>query len=210
VLVVVAVLALTGASVIVGRMTAAVENAGAEVDLGSLFTLSRSHTAAPDAEVQYTSYEGESLSVSIFRPRAATAPAPVLVFVHGDGWVAGDRLAHSTDLRWFADQGWLTISVGYTLSLADRHQWDVTQRQIGCALAWGDHAAAYGGDPRRLSMSGDSAGGNLAINSANLAAYDSPSRRARRASTSSWCRCPTPTTSSTPGPEASASRPTAS
>ena len=171
ILAVVAVLAVAGATVIVGRMTAAVENAGADVDLAALFDLSRTRTEPPDAEAVYGSYDGEPLSVSIYRPRGANGPAPVLVFVHGGGWVAGDPLARSTDLRWFADRGWLTISVGYPLSSPDRHLWDVAQHQIGCALAWvGDNASAYGGDPARLSLTGDSAGGNLAINTAYLAA----------------------------------------
>jgi acetyl esterase/lipase len=47
----------------------------------------------------------------------------------------------------------------------------VTQQQIGCALGWVvANAAKYGGDSTRLSMSGDSAGGNLAINTAYLSA----------------------------------------
>ena len=171
VLAVVAVLTVTGASVIVGRMTSAVENAGADIEFVKLLDLSPSRTVAPDAEVEYSAYDGEPLSLSIFRPRPTSSPAPVLVFVHGGGWVAGDRSAHSSDLRWFADQGWLTISVGYPLSSADRHLWDVAQRQIGCALTWiAEHAQAYGGDAGRVSISGDSAGGNLAINSAYLAA----------------------------------------
>ena len=171
VLTVVAVLAVIGASVIVGRMTAAVENAGADVAIAPLFDLSRTHTVAPDAEAVYGSYDGEPLSVGIYRPRGATGPAPVLVFIHGGGWVAGDRLARSSDLRWFADRGWLTVSVGYPLSSPERHLWDVAPRQIGCAMAWiGEHAPAYGGDPARLSLTGDSAGGNLAVNTAYLAA----------------------------------------
>src|SRR5262249_46888560 len=97
--------------------------------------------------------------------------APVLVYIHGGGWVAGDLTAHSTDLRWLADQGWLVVSVDYTLSSTDRHLWDVTQDQIGSALGWVvANAPRYGGDPTRLSVSGHSAGGNLAINIGYLSA----------------------------------------
>lgn len=171
VLAVVAVFAVTGASVIITRMTVAVEEAGADIDPGALFDMSSTRTVPPDVQATYGSFEGEPLPVSIYRPRATSGSAPVLVFIHGGGWVAGNPLARSGDLRWFADQGWLTISVGYTLSSAERHLWDVTQRQIGCALAWvGDNAHRYGGDAARLSVSGDSAGGNLAINTAYLAA----------------------------------------
>ncbi|MCV7282065.1 alpha/beta hydrolase [Mycolicibacterium flavescens] len=166
-----AVAAVAGASVILGAMTTAVQRAGAQVDLPALLTVGSVQPVPPDAEEVYTAFDGESLSLSIFRPASSGSPAPVLVFVHGGGWVAGDRTAHSDDLRWFADRGWLTISVGYTLSSSTRHLWDVTHSQIGCALAWvGQNAHRYGGDAERLSLTGDSAGGNLAVNAAYLRA----------------------------------------
>lgn len=170
-LAVVAVAAVVGASVILTRMTAAVERAGVQVDLPALLTVGSVRPVAPDAEATYASFDGNPLSLSIFRPTRSDRSAPVLVFVHGGGWVAGDRRAHSDDLRWFADRGWLTISVGYSLSSPTRHLWDVTHDQIGCALAWiGQNAHRYGGDADRLSITGDSAGGNLAINVAYLRA----------------------------------------
>jgi acetyl esterase/lipase len=111
------------------------------------------------------------LRLSIYRPRGSALHAPVLVYIHGGGWIAGDRGGHGADLRWFADHGWLTIGVDYPLSSGARHLWDVTQDQIGCALAWvAKNASTYGGDASRLSLSGDSAGGNLAINGAYMAA----------------------------------------
>ncbi|MGE2726191.1 alpha/beta hydrolase [Mycolicibacterium pulveris] len=172
-LTVVALLAVAGGSFVTARMTAAVDAAGADVDLVSLFDIRPSSSVPPDAEATYTTFEGEPLQLSIYRPPGSTAQsrAPVLVYVHGGGWIAGDPQSRSTDLRWLADHGWLTISVGYSLSSQDRHLADVTQGQLGCALTWiGANAHRYGGDPTRLSISGHSAGGNLAINTAYQAA----------------------------------------
>ncbi|MGX9788902.1 alpha/beta hydrolase [Mycobacterium sp. MMS18-G62] len=169
-LVVLAAVTLVGASVIVARMTASVEQAGADIDLLDTFGIGETKWASPDAEVMYTTFDGEPLGLNIYRPNTPSR-APVLVYIHGGGWIGGDRSAHGADLRWFADQGWLTIGVDYALSSNERHLWDVTQDQIGCALAWiADNAGTYGGDPSRLSVSGDSAGGNLAINTAYMAA----------------------------------------
>lgn len=169
-LVVLSVLTIVGGSVITARMTTAVEHAGADIDLIKTFGIGQSESARPDAEATYAHFDGEPVQLSIYRPARST-PAPVLVFIPGGGWVAGDRSANSADMRWFADQGWLAISVGYSLSSADRHLWDVTGEQIGCALAWVvENASRYGGDPTRLSLTGDSAGGNLAINAAYMAA----------------------------------------
>jgi acetyl esterase len=165
VLVVVAVLTVVGGSVVSVRMTTAVESAGADIDLAKTLDVVSERSATPDADATYTTFDGEPLRLSIYRPRATVTPAPVLVFVHGGGFVAGDRDAHGTDLRWFAEGGWLVVSVDYALSSPDRHLWDVVQPQLGCALTWVTaNAHRYGGDPARLSLSGDSAGGNLAIN----------------------------------------------
>lgn len=172
-LTVVAVLAAAGASFITVRMTAAVQAAGADIDLIDVFGIGLPSSAGPDAEATYATFEGEPLQVSIYRPAGSTdaSRAPVLVYIHGGGWVEGDRHSRSTDLRWLADQGWLTVSVGYPLSSGDRHLAGVVQGQLGCALTWiGQNAHRYGGDPTRLSLSGHSAGGNLAVNTAYMAA----------------------------------------
>jgi acetyl esterase/lipase len=171
VLTVVAALTVAGASVIDARMIAAVEHAGADISLLDTFGIATPRQVAPNDEATYTTFEGQPLQLSIYRPAGSGSRAPVLVYVHGGGWVSGDRGAHSTDMRWFAEQGWLVVSIDYALSSADRHLWDVTQDQIGCALGWVvDNAPRYGGDPTRLSVSGASAGGNLAINTAYLSA----------------------------------------
>ena len=172
-LVVVSLLTIIGGSAITARMTAAVEHAGADIDFVETFGVGQPKSAQPDAEATYSSFDGEPLQLSFYAPArpSPVSRAPVLVFIHGGGWIAGDRSANGADLRWFADQGWLAVSVDYALSSDDRHLWDVTQPQIGCALAWlSDNVARYGGDPARLSLSGDSAGGNLAVNAGLMAA----------------------------------------
>jgi acetyl esterase/lipase len=168
--VVVAALTVAAGAYVIARQVTVVENAGADVDLVETLDVWSTQTEAPDAEETYTSFEGEPLRLGVFRPRPGSGPAPVLLFVHGGGWVAGDRNAHATDLRWFADRGWLAVSVDYALSSPERHLWDVVTGQIGCAMTWVTrNAARFGGDPARLSLSGDSAGGNLAINAAYMA-----------------------------------------
>jgi len=164
-LAVVAAATLLAATVVNVRMIGAVDRAGADVDVVDTLGVWAKSAAAPDAEATYATYEGEPLELSVYRPSSPTVSAPVLVFVHGGGWVAGHRDAHSADMRWFADRGWLVITVDYALSSAGRQLWDVVEDQLGCALAWvATNAPRYGGDPARVSLSGDSAGGNLAIN----------------------------------------------
>jgi acetyl esterase/lipase len=169
-LVILAVLTIAGGSVVTARMVDTVEDAGADIDLVDTFGVWSKQAGAPDAEASYATFDGEPLQLSIYRPPDVDS-APVLVFIHGGGFVAGSRDVHGSDFRWFADRGWLTISIDYPLSSADQHLWDVVEGHIGCALAWvSTNAPKYGGDPTRLSLSGDSAGGNLAINTAYMVA----------------------------------------
>jgi acetyl esterase len=115
----------------------------------------------------YASYEGQDLPLAIYRPvnRSGNAAAPVLVYVHGGGWGGGTLHDRASDMRWFADQGYLIISVEYSLSAVDRHTWDIAERQVACALVWiADNAERFGGDGARLALFGESAGGNLVLN----------------------------------------------
>ncbi|MEU4449303.1 alpha/beta hydrolase [Actinosynnema sp. NPDC050801] len=166
-LVVLAVLSLAGVTVIGGRQLAMAGHEEVDLDVGALLDLPGGR-AAPDEDVDYLRFEGQDLSLSVWRPAGGGA-APVIVMVHGGGFISSSRLegtppAHA---RWFAEHGYLVISADYTLSTDQRHLWDITEQQIGCALAWtGANARRYGGDTTRLMMIGDSAGGNLALQAA--------------------------------------------
>lgn len=162
-IVVVAALSLVGVLVIGGQILSAAWSHGVAVNPVALFDASVVGSG-PDETARYA---GDSSDISIWRPSkdAAAPPAPVALFVHGGGWISGSRLDNSAHQRWFADRGWLVLSADYPLSSADRHLWDSTESQIGCAMAWTQqHAASYGGDISRFVMLGDSAGGNLVIN----------------------------------------------
>lgn len=170
--VVVAILTAVGGCVINGRMIHAVEQAGADIDVPGILTVAPIDGGTPDDQPVYLrDDDGRPLNIDVYRPSKHSGDAPVLLYIHGGGWTKGAPGDRAADLRWFADQGFLALSVEFTLSSSTKHLWDVTQGQIGCSLSWvTEHAADYGGDPSRLSISGDSSGGTLAINSAYLQA----------------------------------------
>ncbi|WP_298692854.1 alpha/beta hydrolase [uncultured Sphingomonas sp.] len=96
---------------------------------------------------------------------AQTTLAPIIVYIHGGGWVSGDASMRDSNMRHFAAQGLLPITLDYALSSDDRHLSGSTETELGCALAWiGRHAARLGGDPARIALVGESAGGNLVLN----------------------------------------------
>jgi len=145
---------------------------GIPVNILETFTLPHSSAYNRGTFVPYTTFNGIPVNLAIYRPQldAVNHPVPVLIYVHGGGWISGNADARQADFNWFADQGWLVFSVDYTLSTKDQHLWDVTHGQIACSMAWvGTHAAQLGGDLSHLYMMGDSAGGNLAINASYMA-----------------------------------------
>lgn len=88
------------------------------------------------------------------------ASAPVVLFVHGGGLLAGDKsLASHVGLR-LARAGFVTVNVNHRLSPAVSHPAHV--QDAAAATRWVlDHIADYGGDPERLVLSGHSSGGYL-------------------------------------------------
>jgi acetyl esterase len=167
-----AMLAALGAIVITGRLTALAWANGVRLTIGHPFGWTGSLATVPADEVAtYTHDLGEALNVRIYRPKGhAKSGSPILMYVHGGGWIGGSAAQRSADMRWFADQRWLVLSVDYSLSSTKRHLWNRVIDQIGCAMAWtAANAVSRGGDARRVAMIGDSAGGNLVLNAAYLA-----------------------------------------
>jgi acetyl esterase len=103
-----------------------------------------------------------SIPVREYRPPAATAPLPVVVFFHGGGWVIGDLDSHDRLARRIAhDAGCVVVSVHYRRAPEDRYP--ASAEDAYAATSWvSEHAAELGADPDRLAVVGDSAGGNLA------------------------------------------------
>jgi acetyl esterase len=102
------------------------------------------------------------LPMRLYAPSAVAEPAPLLVFLHGGGWVRGNLDSHDAPCRVLAGlAGVRVLSVEYRT--APEHPFPAAADDA--LAAWvhvATHAAAYGADPERLAIGGDSAGGNLA------------------------------------------------
>jgi acetyl esterase len=172
VLVIPAALASVGAAVVVMSHISLGRAHDVQLSIGDFFGSGGNWASVlPDETVTYASDLGESLGLRIYRPpgNAPRAGWPVLMYVHGGGWIGGSNADRSADMRWFANHGWLAVSVGYSLSTNSRHLWDRVVPQIGCAMTWtAANIASRGGDPQRLALIGESAGGNLVLNAGYL------------------------------------------
>ena len=158
------VFAVAGASFIQAQQISFAQANGVNINLVRTVWDDTPREPATPERIDYSSDDGASLPLAIYRPPHANAAAPVLVYIHGGGFGGGSYLMRAADMRWFAARGYLVISVEYALSSQERHRWDAVQPQLGCALAWvAANAARLGGDPSRVALWGDSAGGTLVL-----------------------------------------------
>lgn len=109
------------------------------------------------------------IPIRIYWPPNADEPAPLVVFYHGGGFALGDLDTHEPVARSHAmGAEAIVVSVGYRL--APEHPFPAGVNDAWAALQWvAEHAAELGGDPHRIAVAGDSAGGNLAAVMAHLA-----------------------------------------
>ena len=86
---------------------------------------------------------------------------PVFFYIHGGGFVAGDKYYRRALSRWAANMGFFVVNVNY--GLCPEYKCPVPHRQLVAALNWvGANADKYGLDLDRMMVGGDSAGGYYA------------------------------------------------
>ena len=102
------------------------------------------------------------LPARLYTPDGLAAGSPLLVFLHGGGWVNGSVDSHDPLCRFLALQaGVRVLSVGYRL--APEHPFPAAVGDVDAALTYArERAAELGADPTAIAAGGDSAGGNLA------------------------------------------------
>ena len=110
------------------------------------------------------------LPVRIYTPDGA-GPFPVVVYFHGGGWVLADKNVYDGGARGLAKQaGAVVVSVDYRL--APEAKFPAQHDDALATYKWAAaNAASIKGDPKRLAIAGESAGGNLAVATA-MAARD--------------------------------------
>ena len=133
---------------------------------------SRPEDLVPEVRMQEISVGGATgpLPATVYTPAGAW-PFPVVLYLHGGGWVIADRKVYDGGARGLAKQaGAIVVSVDYRQ--APEHRFPAAWDDCLAAYRWlCANAASIGGDPTRLALAGESAGGNLAVATA-MAARD--------------------------------------
>jgi acetyl esterase len=118
---------------------------------------------APQVGTRELTVDGAAgpLPARLYTPAGLAEGSPLMVFFHGGGFVLGDLDSHDAPCRYLAEHGRLRVlSVDYRL--APEHVFPAAADDAVAATRWARaHAGELGGDPERLVVCGDSAGGNL-------------------------------------------------
>lgn len=105
--------------------------------------------------------------LDLYLPADPSGPTPVLMMIHGGGWVQGTKESQVLRLLPYLEKGWAVVNVTYRLVQVSRAPAAV--EDCLCALQWiARNAERYNFDIARIVTSGNSAGGHLALTSGML------------------------------------------
>jgi acetyl esterase/lipase len=127
------------------------------------------HPPQLNRSVSYgTAKDGDNLQLDVWSTGLPNSGPlrPAVVYVHGGGWIVSNRSERPDWNRWLNQLGYEVFDVEYRMPPPARWQDEIGD--VKAAVGWvAAHAADYHVDPARISIMGESAGGNLAL----LAAY---------------------------------------
>jgi arylformamidase len=122
--------------------------------------LTPAHAQEVKRDIPYTKNAEKLQVLDVYSPPGAKR-LPVVFWIHGGGWQAGDKSEVYTKPQVFNGKGFVFVSTNYRL-LPNVDMATLT-RDVAKSLRWvHDHIAEHGGDPNRLLIMGHSAGAQLA------------------------------------------------
>jgi acetyl esterase len=101
--------------------------------------------------------QDERQRLDVYLPLGAEKPAPVVVFLHGGGFIRGDKADRAAVGHYFSRHGVLAILPNYRLG--PRHRWPAGAQDASAVLEWARaNVAQHGGNPDHIVLAGESAG----------------------------------------------------
>ncbi len=112
--------------------------------------------------IPYRQNENPAQQLDIYRPKDNSFPRPVIMYIHGGGFTMCSKDTHQGIALAYADNGYVVFNIDYRL--APKHRYPAAIEDVAHAWKWiVKNAARYGGDPERIIIAGESAGGNLTL-----------------------------------------------
>jgi acetyl esterase/lipase len=123
--------------------------------------------------------EAGSLEFDFFRPNGS-GPYPLVVFLHGGGWISGDKTMYRDEALWLVPQGYACACIDYRLAPLYPFPAPVADCQAFVRYVR-ENAESLAIDPNKITAMGNSAGGHLALMLAlcpmRMDAFDGPAER---------------------------------
>ncbi len=113
--------------------------------------------------VRFAKIDGQDLYADIYQPSPpGESPSPVVLMMHGGGFIHGKRSQPNGWDRWFAGRGYAVFDIDYRL--APPPTWNQAAQDAACAMHWiAASAQTYHVDGTRILVAGQSAGAGLAL-----------------------------------------------
>ncbi|MCH8830901.1 MAG: alpha/beta hydrolase [Planctomycetes bacterium] len=128
--------------------------------LAFLLLLSAAQAQKITANVPYVNAGHQRQVLDIYKPDGAKN-LPVVFWIHGGGWVTGDKKSVQIKPRVLTERGFVFVSTNYRL--LPHVKMGVLIRDVAKSLGWvHKNIAKHGGDPKRIFVMGHSAGAQLA------------------------------------------------
>jgi len=122
---------------------------------------------------------GVAHALDVYRPHFGERPLPVVLYLHGGGFRILSKDTHWMMGLGFSRAGYLVVNANYRL--APHNPYPAAAEDAARALEWvWDNIEEYGGDPSRVIVAGESAGGNLATALTIACTFDRPEPFAQR------------------------------
>jgi acetyl esterase/lipase len=113
-------------------------------------------------DVAYGGENGHENKLDVIYPHNATEAVPAVIYIHGGGWILGDKAGAVLEILPYLQMGWAAVNVEYRLANVSKAPAAV--EDCRCALRWVvRNAREYHIDPARLVVTGHSAGGHLSL-----------------------------------------------
>ena len=142
--------------------------ARAQLDSAQKFVqVANSYQVTPN--ITYLTANNWDAKLDIYQPRGLTGPNPTLVYFHGGGWAGGSKESSSLTFLPYLEMGWTVVNVEYRLASVSLAPAAVEDSR--CALRWMyRNAKQYNFDLGKVVLTGNSAGGHLALTTGVLPA----------------------------------------
>jgi acetyl esterase/lipase len=111
--------------------------------------------------IEYSNPDNQHLQLNLARPKQGAGPFPTILCIHGGGFRAGKRESYDDLCIKLAERGYVAATITYRL--APKYPFPAAVHDTKAAVRWlRANATTYHIDPRRLGVTGGSAGGHLA------------------------------------------------